>query len=48
MQEFKVFTEDRSEDQKAQAIFKITIEPTELVLVSSKLGNLVAISIIKK
>ena len=35
MQEFKVFTEDRSEDQKAQAICKITIEPTELVLVSA-------------
>ena len=48
MQEFKVFTEDRSEDQKAQAISKIMIEPTELVLVSSKQGNLVAISIIKK
>ena len=50
VKEFRVFTKGklRGELKEAEPISQITMEPTELVFVSSVNGSIAAISIIKK
>ena len=47
VKDFHIFTSDKLHGQ-SQAISAISMEPTELVFVTSKEGNIAALSIVKK